>query len=79
MAQDLSRLSAWIVKAEAKLGVTRTGANNYEVFEAGAKKLGYKEAHTGRIAINSGDYDHRPACQQTGFFFLGCKFGAKWS
>src|SRR5690606_11332370 len=23
--------------------------------------------------------DERPACQQTGFCFQGCKFGAKWS
>jgi hypothetical protein len=42
------------------MGVTRTndipglpGNNNFKVFEAGAKKLGYKEVHTGRMAINS--------------------------
>ena len=41
-------------------GVTRTGGrpglpgnNNYKVLEAGAKAIGYKEVHTGRMAINS--------------------------
>lgn len=76
----------YYTKAEDKLGVTRTGdreglpgCNNYKVFEAGAKKLGYKEVHTGRMAINSVERDGQQACQQTGFCFQGCKWGAKWS
>ena len=83
---DGAEMAPWYEKAEAKLGVTRTGnrpglpgSNNYKVFEAGAKKLGYTEVHTGRMAINSEDYDGRMACQQTGFCFQGCKWGAKWS
>jgi choline dehydrogenase-like flavoprotein len=83
---DLAEMEPWYEKAETKLGVTRTGDraglpgnNNFKVFEAGAKALGYKEVHTGRMAINSGDYDDRMACQQTGFCFQGCKWGAKWS
>ncbi len=83
---DGEEMAPWYEKAETKLGVTRTGGraglpgcNNYKVFEAGAKKLGYKEVHTGRMAINSADYDDRIACQQTGFCFQGCKWGAKWS
>lgn len=83
---DLAEMEPWYEKAEAKLGVTRTGDraglpgnNNFKVFEAGAKALGYKEVHTGRMAINSADYDDRLACQQTGFCFQGCKWGAKWS
>jgi choline dehydrogenase-like flavoprotein len=79
-------MAPWYDKAEAKLGVTRTGEraglpgnNNFKVFEAGAKALGYTEVHTGRMAINSADYDDRMACQQTGFCFQGCKWGAKWS
>ena len=82
----LADLEPYYEKAETKLGVTRTGgrpglpgSNNYKVFEAGAKALGYKEVHTGRMAVNSTDYDDRIACQQTGFCFQGCKFGAKWS
>ena len=31
------------------------------------------------MAINAVDYDDRVACQQTGFCFQGCKWGAKWS
>ncbi|WP_153768362.1 GMC family oxidoreductase [Labrenzia sp. CE80] len=83
---DLAEMEPWYEKAETKLGVTRTGDraglpgnNNYKVFEAGAKALEYEQVHTGRMAINSGDYDDRLACQQTGFCFQGCKWGAKWS
>ncbi|WP_146591634.1 GMC family oxidoreductase [Puniceibacterium confluentis] len=83
---DGAEMAPWYEKAETKLGVTRTGDraglpgnNNFKVFEAGAKKLGYEEVHTGRMAINSADYDDRMACQQTGFCFQGCKWGAKWS
>jgi choline dehydrogenase-like flavoprotein len=82
----LSELEPYYDLAEKKMGVTRTngipglpGNNNYKVFEAGAKKVGYKDIHTGRMAINSEPRDGRPACQQTGFCFQGCKFGAKWS
>ena len=55
------------------------GNNNFKVFEAGAKNLGYKQVHTGRMAINSEPRDGRTNCQQVGFCFQGCKFGAKWS
>ncbi len=82
----LAELEPWYDKAEKKLGVTRTndlpglpGNNNFKVFAAGAKALGYKEVSTGHMAINSVDYDDRMACQQTGFCFQGCKWGAKWS
>ncbi len=83
---DGAEMEPWYDLAEKKLGVTQTnnlaglpGNNNYKVFEAGAKALGYKEVHTGRMAINSEEYDGRMACQQTGFCFQGCKWGAKWS
>ena len=82
----LSEMEPWYAKAEKNLGVTRTngipglpGNNNYKVFEAGAKNLGYKNVHTGRMAINSEPRDGRTNCQQAGFCFQGCKFGAKWS
>ena len=82
----LARIDGEIRKAEAKLGVTGVGgrarlpgSNNYKVFEKGALAVGYKEVHTGNMAINSADYDDRMACQQTGFCFQGCKWGAKWS
>ena len=79
-------MEPWYAKAEDKMGVTRTngipglpGNNNFKVLEAGAKKLGYKEVHTGNMAINSEPRDGRGACQQIGFCFQGCKSGAKWS
>lgn len=82
----LADLEPYYAKAEDKMGVTRTngieglpGNNNFKVFKAGADKLGYKECHTGNMAINSADRDDRMGCQQTGFCFQGCKWGAKWS
>jgi choline dehydrogenase-like flavoprotein len=82
----LTEMEPYYAKAEDKMGVTRTnnipglpGNNNFKVLEAGAKKLGYKEVHTGRMAINSQPRDGRGACQQIGFCFQGCKSGAKWS
>src|SRR5277367_483296 len=82
----LAEMEPWYAKAEDKMGVTRTnnipglpGNNNFKVLEAGAKKLGYREVHTGRMAINSLPRNGRGACQQIGFCFQGCKSGAKWS
>jgi len=82
----LADMEPWYAKAEDKLGVTRTnnipglpGNNNFKVMEAGARKVGYKEVHTGRMAINSEPRDGRGSCQQIGFCFQGCKSGAKWS
>ncbi|WP_018387413.1 GMC family oxidoreductase [Ancylobacter sp. FA202] len=82
----LAELEPWYAKAEDRMGVTRTngipglpGNNNFKVFEAGAKKVGYKEVSTGRMAINSEPRADRGSCQQIGFCFQGCKSGAKWS
>ena len=82
----LAEMEPWYAKAEDKMGVTRTnnipglpGNNNFKVMEAGARKVGYKEVHTGRMAINSEPRDGRGSCQQIGFCFQGCKSGAKWS
>ena len=79
-------LDPWYAKAEEKMGVTRTGGrpglpgnNNYKVLEAGARKVGYTEVHSGRMAINSEPRDERSSCLQIGFCFQGCKSGAKWS
>ena len=82
----LAELEPYYTKAEDKMGVTRThgipglpGNNNFKVLQAGAKKLGYQEVHTGHMAINSEQRDDRGPCQQIGFCFQGCKSGAKWS
>ncbi|WP_299964024.1 GMC family oxidoreductase [uncultured Roseobacter sp.] len=83
---DGAEMAPWYEQAEDKLGVTRTGDrpglpgnNNYMVFEKGAKAVGYSQVSTGRMAINSTDDSARSMCQQTGFCFQGCKWGAKWS
>ena len=82
----LAELEPYYARAEEKMGVTRTGGrealpgnNNFKILKAGADKLGYKECHTGNMAINSAERDGRNACKQTGFCFQGCKWGAKWS
>ncbi|MEZ5823782.1 MAG: GMC family oxidoreductase [Geminicoccaceae bacterium] len=82
----LADLEPYYDKAEFKMGVTRTngipglpGNNNFKVMYQGAKRLGYKEVHTGRMAINSQPRDERTNCHQLGFCFQGCKMGAKWS
>lgn len=82
----LAEMEPYYANAEAKMGVTGTngwprlpGNNNFKVLKAGADKLGYKECHTGNMAINSVERDDRNSCQQTGFCFQGCKWGAKWS
>lgn len=82
----LEELEPYYARAEGKMGVTRThgipglpGNNNFKVLYTGAKRLGYKEVHTGRMAINSQPRADRPSCQQIGFCFQGCKSSAKWS
>ena len=82
----LKDLEPYYAKAEDKMSVTRTngipglpGNNNFKVLATGAAKVGYKQVHTGRMAINSQPRDGRGSCQQIGFCFQGCKSGAKWS
>ncbi len=83
---SLSDLEPYYDKSEDKLGVTRThdipglpGNNNFKVMYTGAKRLGYQNVHTGRMAINSRPRHGRSQCLQIGFCFQGCKSGAKWS
>lgn len=82
----LAELEPYYAKAEDKMGTTGTngiprlpGNNNFKVMAAGAKKVGYKECHTGNMSINSQVRDGRGSCLQIGFCFQGCKAGAKWS
>lgn len=83
---EYQELESYYERAEDRLGVTGThgidflpGSNNYKVFETGARKAGYKDIDTNRMAINSRPRDGRPACLQTGFCASGCVIGAKWS
>jgi choline dehydrogenase-like flavoprotein len=83
---SLEELEPFYSRAESKMGVTRTndipglpGNNNFKVMYNGAVKVGYKNCHTGRMAINSRPRAGRGPCMQLGFCFQGCKSGAKWS
>ena len=83
---SLAELEPYYSAAEDRLGVTGTHgierlpeSNNYLVFEAGAKKCGYREINTGNLAINSKPRDGRGSCLQLGFCTSGCATGAKWS
>jgi choline dehydrogenase-like flavoprotein len=83
---SLADMAPYYDKAEDKLGVTGThniprlpGNNNYKVMAAAAKRVGYKDFHTGNMAINSEPRDGRPGCHQIGFCIAGCAIGAKWS
>ena len=83
---ELADLEPWYSVAEDRLGVTGThgierlpASNNFLVFEAGAKRCGYKEINTGNLAINPAPRDGRGSCLQLGFCTSGCAVGAKWS
>lgn len=82
----LQELAPFYLNAEDRMGVTGTHGiprlppnNNYKVMEVAAKRVGYKDFHTGNLAINSEPRDGRPGCRQIGFCIAGCAIGAKWS
>ena len=82
----LQEIEPYYDRAERNMGVTGTngwprlpGNNNYKVFAEGARRVGYREYHSGNMAINSIPRDGRSQCLQIGFCFQGCKSAAKWS
>ena len=82
----LSDLEPYYDKAEDRMGVTRTNGipaspanNNFKVMGNGAKRAGYKDVNTGRMAFNTVPRDGRPATIQDGFNFQGDKQRAHWS
>ena len=83
---SFEELEPYYVRAEEKLGVVTTHGlaamrptNVSKVMFAGARRLGYRNVHTGRLAINQTPRDGRNACDEIGFCMQGCKSGAKWS
>jgi choline dehydrogenase-like flavoprotein len=83
---SLSDLEPYYAKAENRLGVTRTNGipplpanNNFKVMGTGARRAGYQDVSTGRMAINSVPRDGRPATIQDGFNYQGDKQRAHWS
>ena len=82
----LADLAPYYDRAEDKLGVSGTNGipfhppgNNYRVMAAGARRIGYTQVDTNRMAINPRPRDGRNACDQIGFCMQGCRSGAKWS
>ncbi len=83
---DYKELLHYYQLAERRMVVTRRNgnpglpaSNHFKVMHYGAKRLGYKQVHTGYMAINSRPADGRGFCIQQGFCVQGCKTGAKWS
>ena len=83
---DHQELLPYYQKAEQRMLVTRRNgnpglpaSNHFKVFYYGAKRIGYKQVHTGYMAINTRPADARGMCIQQGFCVQGCKTGAKWS
>jgi hypothetical protein len=83
---DYEELLRYYQLAEKRMVVTRRNgnpglpaSNHFKVFHYGATRLGYKQVHTGYMAINSRPADDRGMCIQQGFCVQGCKTGAKWS
>jgi choline dehydrogenase-like flavoprotein len=82
----LAELEPYYDRAEDRMGVTRTNGvpplpanNNFKVMGNGARRAGYRDVTTGRMAINSVPRDGRPATIQDGFNFQGDKQRAHWS
>jgi choline dehydrogenase-like flavoprotein len=82
----LGELEPYYDKAEQKMGISGTHGippsaetNNYKVLKAGAKRVGYREISSTRMAINPVARAGRPGCQQLAFCNSGCAIGAKWS
>ncbi len=79
-------LSHYYAMAEDKMGVAGThdmprlpANNHFMLMNAGAMQLGYPNAPTANLAINSISRDGRAPCQQLGFCKSGCLMQAKWS
>jgi choline dehydrogenase-like flavoprotein len=82
----LAEMEPWYAKAETKLGVTRTNgiaracrATTTSRSSRRAPQAWLQGSPHRQHGDQLGRYDDRMACQQTGFCFQGCKWGAKWS
>ena len=83
---EYAELMRYYELAERRMVVTRRHGNpglpassHFKVMYNGARRIGYKQVHTGYLAINTGPADDRGMCIQQGFCVQGCKTGAKWS
>jgi choline dehydrogenase-like flavoprotein len=83
---EYAELTRYYDRAERRMFVTRRHGNpgmpassHFKVMYNGARRIGYKQVHTGYLAINTKAADDRGMCIQQGFCVQGCKTGAKWS
>jgi choline dehydrogenase-like flavoprotein len=83
---DYAELERYYELAERRMVVTRRHGNpgmpassHFKVMYHGARRLGYRQVHTGYLAINTRAADDRGFCTQQGFCVQGCKTSAKWS
>ena len=83
---EYAELEHYYGLAEKRLVVTRRhgnpgmpASNHFKVMYNGARRMGYRQVHTGYLAINTRPADGRAMCIQQGFCVQGCKVAAKWS
>jgi choline dehydrogenase-like flavoprotein len=83
---EYAELQRYYELAERRLIVTRRHGNpglpassHFKVMYHGARRIGYKQVHTGYLAVNTRPADERGFCIEQGFCVQGCKTGAKWS
>ena len=83
---EYAELEHYYQLAEKRLVVSRRhgnpgfpASNHFKVMYNGARRIGYRQVHTGYLAINTRPSDGRALCIQQGFCVQGCKTGAKWS
>lgn len=83
---EYTELEHYYGLAERRMNVTRRHGNpgmpasgHFKVMYHGAKRVGYKQVHTGYLAINTKAAAGRGSCIQQGFCVQGCKTAAKWS
>ena len=83
---EYSELEHYYGLAERRMNVTRRHGNpgmpasgHFKVMYHGARRIGYRQVHTGYLAINTRAANGRGSCIQQGFCVQGCKTGAKWS
>jgi choline dehydrogenase-like flavoprotein len=83
---EYAELERYYEQAERRLVVTRRQGNpglpassHFKVMYHGARRVGYKQVHTGYLAVNTRPADGRGICIQQGFCVQGCKTAAKWS
>src|ERR1700727_3159757 len=76
---EYGELDRYYELAERRLIIARRhgnpglpASNHFKVMYNGAKRIGYKQVHTGYLAVNTRPADERGMCIQQGFCVQGC-------